>query len=290
MVWSREAASGVFDTPERRAELEARLKQVTNTIGDESVRRHYGQDMRERLAAFFDTGTGPSRNDRGRGFGRTGERGFRGEQGGRYGGNQRGGLAGRRYAVSERLTRSGLVRGHAQLPALRESVLTLTVVSHPRLLHDEFDEIVALEFDNRDLARLWTAVLELAGEESEPASEALAAALRQAGFGDLLDLVDQQVRNARIWTATAAAAPEDARDGFRQALALHKRTRALRWQKAELERDIAEATEAGDAESVPHLIRTLNEVQLEERRLENQEAIIDGFGVLSGRAKGAAGA
>ena len=74
MVWSREAVSGVFDTPERRAELEARLKQVTSTITDESVRRHYGQDMRERLNAFFDTGVGPSRNDRGRGF-RRGDRG-----------------------------------------------------------------------------------------------------------------------------------------------------------------------------------------------------------------------
>ena len=36
-------------------------------------------------------------------------------------------------------------------------------------------------------------------------------------------------------------------------------------------------------------MRTLHEVQLEISRLENQEAIIDGFGVLSGRAKGPAG-
>jgi DNA primase len=35
-------------------------------------------------------------------------------------------------------------------------------------------------------------------------------------------------------------------------------------------------------------LRTLQEVQHEVTRLENQEAIIEGFGVLSGRVKGPA--
>ena len=288
MVWSREAVSGVFDTPEQRAELEARLRQATNSITDESVRRHYGQEMRERLMAFFDTGAGPARNDRGRAHRRGDRGGYRGDHGGPAAAS-RGGLPGRRLPVSERLARSGLVRGHSQLPPLRESVLVLTVANHPRLLHDEFDEIAALEFDNRELSRAWTAMLGLAGEESAPEPEELAGPMRAAGFGELLDLLDRQIRNARIWPATSAAAFEDAREGFLQALALHKRTRALRWQKAELERDIADAAETGDEDAAPHLMRTLNEVQLEISRLENQEAIIDGFGVLSGRAKGPSG-
>jgi DNA primase len=61
----------------------------------------------------------------------------------------------------------------------------------------------------------------------------------------------------------------------------------LRFQKIELEREIAEATEAGD-ETIELLLRALAEVQFEILRMENQEAIIDGFGVLSGRVKGAA--
>ncbi len=44
-----------------------------------------------------------------------------------------------------------------------------------------------------------------------------------------------------------------------------------------------EATEAGDEEAALRLMRTLNEMQLEISRLESQEAIIDGFGVLSRR-------
>src|ERR1700721_4218166 len=39
-LWAREREAGAFDTPERRAALEARIGEATNTIGDESVRRY----------------------------------------------------------------------------------------------------------------------------------------------------------------------------------------------------------------------------------------------------------
>ena len=53
LVWSRETDAGVFDTPERRAALEARLGEIARQIGDDSVRRHYQQAFAERVAAFF---------------------------------------------------------------------------------------------------------------------------------------------------------------------------------------------------------------------------------------------
>ena len=62
----------------------------------------------------------------------------------------------------------------------------------------------------------------------------------------------------------------------------------LLWQRRELERELAEATEEGDGERVPQILRALQEVQMETKRMENQEAIIDGFGVMSGRVKGPA--
>jgi DNA primase len=51
----------------------------------------------------------------------------------------------------------------------------------------------------------------------------------------LIQALEQQIRNARLWIATEQAAMEDAREGYRQALAFHKRAKALRWQKIELE-------------------------------------------------------
>jgi DNA primase len=53
VLWARESEQGAFDTPERRAALEARIGEVTNTIGDESVRRYYRQDFSARLRQMF---------------------------------------------------------------------------------------------------------------------------------------------------------------------------------------------------------------------------------------------
>ena len=53
MLWARETESGSFDTPERRAALEARINELTATIGDESVRKYYRQDFEARLAQLF---------------------------------------------------------------------------------------------------------------------------------------------------------------------------------------------------------------------------------------------
>ncbi|CAN7386313.1 DNA primase [Rhizobium sp. LjRoot258] len=283
MIWSREINTGQFETPESKAELEARLKQLVAVIADENVRRHYQQDMRERLNGFFQPqfqSRGGERRSFDRGAGQGRGRGSEGPRGPRLSGG----------GISDRLARSGLVRGHQETPALRESVLALTVINHPALMQDEYDEIASIDYDNRELQRLWSVMLGAAAAVAGPhlTREYLLERMEEQGFGSLLQGLEQQIRNARLWIATAEAAMEDAREGYRQALAFHKRAKALRFQKIELEREIAEATEAGNGEVIDQLMRALQEVHFEGLRLENQEAIIDGFGVLSGRVKGAA--
>lgn len=286
MIWSRETSSVTFDTPEKRAQLESRLRQIVAVIADETVRRFYQQDMRDRLNGFFQP-----RFQQGGNAANTFRR--NGGAGGSGRGFQRGGQSGRGGAmsaasstISDRLAQSGLVKGYQTKPSLRESVLAITIVNHPELLLEEYDEIAAIDYENRDLQRLWSAVLTYAAESAADISRAgLVERLGQQEFEPLLKAMDQQVRNARLWTATEKAALEDAREGYVQALSLHKRTKSLLWQKRELEREIADAT---DNERGTLLVRALAEVQLEIGRMENQEAIIDGFGVMSGRVKGPA--
>jgi DNA primase len=283
MVWLRETSGTTFDTPEKRAELEARLKQITQVIADENVRRHYQQDVRDRLYAFFQA-AGPKvqqarrNNFQGRG------------QGQGRGGPPPPSTPSMSAPISDRLVRSGLVAGYRSLPSLRESALALTIVNHPALFFEEYDELAHIEFDNRDMQRFWQALMSVAGA-SGPAltRDELITALEVQGFETLLGNLDQQIRFARLWTASEHAAIEDAREGFRQALALSKRSRALVHQRRELEREIAEATETGmEVEESRRLMAALEHVQLEIVRLESQEALIDGFGVMSGRVKGPA--
>ncbi|MCM2291274.1 DNA primase [Allorhizobium sp. BGMRC 0089] len=286
MVWMKEVGQGRYETPEQRAELEARLKQVVGVIADENVRRHYQQNVRDRLYRYFQ-GAAFAGQAAGRGFERAGS--FRGGQRtGQKGGFARGGATAT-TAASDRLTRSGLVSRSYDQPSLRESVLALTVINHPQLMQEDYDEIAVIDYDNRDLQRLWPAVLTAVAESGARLTrEELFLRLETAGFGGLIKALDQQIRNARLWTATAVAALEDAREGYRQALSLSKRAKALKRQKAELEREIAEAIETEDAARIDGLMAVLQEVHLEIARMENQEAIIDGFGVMSGRVKGPA--
>src|SRR5262249_44176333 len=53
LLWLRETEGGGFETPERRAALEARLGAVIAAIGDESVRKHYRHHIGERLRGLF---------------------------------------------------------------------------------------------------------------------------------------------------------------------------------------------------------------------------------------------
>ncbi len=49
VLWSREAEAQPLDTPERKAALERRLAELTRAIADETLRRYYGEELRQRL-------------------------------------------------------------------------------------------------------------------------------------------------------------------------------------------------------------------------------------------------
>ena len=49
VLWQREWSASDWSTPERRAGLEKRLRQLVSEIQDQGVRSHYGQIIRERL-------------------------------------------------------------------------------------------------------------------------------------------------------------------------------------------------------------------------------------------------
>jgi DNA primase len=153
------------------------------------------------------------------------------------------------------------------------------------MLIDDFDILMELELENKELQRLWQIMQEACANGSRLTREEMMTYLTHRSMEPVIERLEKQMRELRLWQVMADAAPEDARDGFMQAFSLNQRTRSLKWQKNELERDIAVATEEGDENSVPALIAALQQVQEEVLRLESQEAIIDGFGVLSGRGR-----
>ncbi|WP_018183631.1 DNA primase [Kaistia granuli] len=267
MVWMRETDGGGFETPERRAALDARLRDIARSVADESIRHHYEQAFAERAREFFGYGQkGGNRQPRG-------ER----RQDGRGGA---GGGAGRPQRqpppiISESLKRSTTLSGRVQAP-LREVVLVMTMANHPNLAADHFDEFAQIELTNRELDSLRTQILEIAAEDPHIDGGGLRSRLLSARFGDLLDKLDLQLERCGNWQARADAADRDAADGWMQALTLHRKARTLHKELKDAE--AALATDPSDAN-----LAKMIDIQNQMANSDGTEALIEGFGISSGR-------
>jgi DNA primase len=102
-------------------------------------------------------------------------------------------------------------------------------------------------------------------------------AVGRAGLGAVLERAVLLVRKARLWPVLEDASLDDAREAFRQALHLQVSAGALH-----KELKAAEAALATDPTHENH--RHLVEIQAQLQAVQAQEALIDGFGVSSGRA------
>ncbi|MCB1489034.1 MAG: DNA primase, partial [Bauldia sp.] len=267
LIWTRETEAGVFDTPERRAALEARLREIARAIGDESVRRHYIQALDERLAAFFPAPE-PAQRGRRRDYPDRGFGGGRGDRGGapRFPA---------RIPVSDRLRQSGILSRQGA-PPLREAVLVMTMVDHPALLARHLDEFAHVEIGHRDLVGLRAELLEIVAADHDIDAAALRARLAQSRFAPLVERLDAQISACGLWLATAAASDDDAEKGWHQALTLHRRQRTLHKELKDAEAALAnDASEANFARLV--------DIQNQLANAEGMEALVEGFGASSGR-------
>jgi DNA primase len=267
MIWARETAGHVFETPERKAELERTLRDVTARIRDESVRFHYQQDMRERVKAFFGPAVERAQQNRRR------DR----QQGGPGSRPPRTGGAAARLPVSDSLTRSALVKRASGTMSLREAAIVVALVNHPALAEEYFEHAEFLELTHPDLKALHAALLDAMAHDAANSRADVVATLRKAGHGERLEQAVTLARRARLWPVLEEAALGDAREAFLQALHLQRSAGALH-------RELKAAEMALAAEPTDENFRHFVEVQSQLRDAQATEALIEGFGVQSGRA------
>lgn len=256
VLLTREVESAPLDTPERRAELEQRLRRLLAGIADETVRRHYRALADERLAELFKPVAAPARFER------------RAGQPGRF---VKAGPA----SASFSLRQSPLLgRREPPIPA-REATLLVAALNHPKLVHRHCERFGALELSSPPLDQLRRLVLHACTDDDlDPGTLRDAAAVR--GLGALLAGLEASVRARREWWAEAGAAEEDADTGFRHTLALHVKVHALH-------NDLRSAETALAQEPSEDHFRAFVEVQRSLRTAEGTEATIEGFGGASGR-------
>jgi DNA primase len=264
VLWTRETEAGRFDTPERRAGLEARLGQITAAIPD-SVRKYYRQDLEQRLRDLFAPAVDAYAGRR-EPRGRFPQRGSRGRQP----------PANNSPVASPRLSASSIVRGYRTALPPREALILLAVVNHPWLLESRAEELSELEFLHSDADRLRRALLDAGASHAIAAPETLRQALAALNIENILLRVEAAVTHAADWPVRPDAAAEDVQHWWAQVVTLHRKSRTLN-------RELKEAERALGDEPTEENLAWLRDVQNRLLAFEGTEAIIEGFGALSGR-------
>ena len=291
MIWSRELQGASLATPERRAALEARIRGLANNIGDEVVRRYYQQDLAERLQRAFAPEVG-------RGF--AGRGGYRGESGRRFaprpsGGAPRFAAAGRRgaagsaalsagpyQAASPQLAASPLLRGQRSAISRREALILQSLINHPWLLHDHLEEVAALEMAHPEAHKLRAAIIAAFANDHhhspDPSEQAdkMRADLEQGGFTEVLQRVERAITTAAVWGARAGAARDDVLATWHQLVALHRQWHSLLRELKDAELALGEQPSEAN-------LAWLRDVKARMAEADGTEALIEGFGELSGR-------
>ncbi len=124
LLWQREVEGGVFDSPERKAALDKKLRTAISTIRDPSIRGHYGQAIKDKRWKLFAPAA----------------------QNGRQKWQPKGKWKPRLDPV-QASTKSSLLAGGnaASTRHLRETVILATLVLHPQILEDFESALERLE-------------------------------------------------------------------------------------------------------------------------------------------------
>ncbi|HWV22159.1 MAG TPA: DNA primase [Devosia sp.] len=267
MLWSLETGGLVPEAPEERAALQARLRERANSIQDQTVRFHYQQAFDEKLKAFF----APIRQ------GRDGQRGGRSGYGksGAYGFPARGTP---RSVVSDTLRNSRLVRGGPGVEATpREATIIQTLVNHPALVEDKFEVLAALDCETPTAQKVLSDILALAVRHHDISAPDMQAALGARGHGPVLDRMAETLVRQGVWQVGSDTALTDAETGLSHALALHNK-------KVQLNRELKAAEAALGEDPSDETFERLRDIKNQITTVDGTEALIEGFGSLSGRA------
>ena len=294
VLWSREIEGGNFTTPERRAALEARIGELSNGIRDEVVRRYYRDDLAQRLQRSFAPETARG------GYGRGNYRGHAGGESGRrfaprgaapsgrFGGKAGGqGISptlarGPYQAASPQLATSPIMRGQRSAMSRREALILQSLINHPWLLHDHLEEVAALELAHPEANKLRAGIIAaFAGDHHHSPdvteqAEKMRADLDARGLSQILQRVERTITTSAVWGVQSGAARDDVLATWHQLVSLHRQWHSLLRELKDAELALGE--EPSDAN-----LAWLRDIKARLESLDGTEALIEGFGELSGR-------
>jgi DNA primase len=286
VLWMRETEAGGLGTPERRAALEARMNEVTATITDESVRRHYRSEFNARLRRLFDAERQPAarrpfvRRDPRPGGNWPQARGGAADRFRKTGAPGLGPMmvSGQPYVVaSAQMAMSPVHRGHRAAISRREALILQAVLNHPWLLHEHLEDLAGLDFSHPETEKVKACLIDIFSHDGAPDREAMRAELSARGLGALVARVEKAITTSSVWGVGPEAAPDDVLMTWNQLVALHRQWHSLIKELKDAEQALGQdPTEANNS--------WLQDVKARLSAMDGTEALIEGFGASSGRS------
>ncbi|WP_122074206.1 DNA primase [Pseudophaeobacter sp. EL27] len=166
LLWQRETEGKVFDSPERKASLDKALREKIKLIRDPSIRKHYGEDIKDLRWELF-RGNRPEGRDRdfdtgGSSDGWKGGNDWKPGRKGGFGDGARKPWKGQKVAPAPLAsTRSSLVAAadDAEIARAREAVVLAVVISTPEMVVEFEGNLERMHCADVDLGRLRDQVL-----------------------------------------------------------------------------------------------------------------------------------
>ena len=192
-------------------------------------------------------------------------------------------LAGGPYqASSPQLANSPIMRGQRSALSRREALILQTLINHPWLLHDHLEEVAALELAHPEAHKLRAGIIAAFANdhhhspEPDEQAEKMRADLEKSGLIQILQRVDRAITTQAVWGVQSGAAREDVLATWHQLVSLHRQWHSLL-------RELKDAEQALGDETSEANLAWLRDVKARMAEADGTEALIEGFGELSGR-------
>ncbi|MEQ9517864.1 MAG: toprim domain-containing protein, partial [Parvibaculum sp.] len=245
MVWDKEVAAGTWDTPERKAQLQARIGAVIREIADPTVQGFYRDAMKAKLEQLLR----PQRGSAGAGGGWQNQRAWNGQKS--WTGQRTGSFSGKKGRFGQnkdlflgnatpQLKQSPLARGGDVGAAKRERLLVLTLLNHPWLLDEHGEAFAFADFGDRELDKIRNEIIDIAALHVPLDREGLRGHLDKRGILDIARRLESGMSLKSETFAWPDAPNDEVEDAWLHLLHWHDRAGDLQNELKAAERALAE--------------------------------------------------
>ncbi|OAN70757.1 DNA primase [Jannaschia sp. EhC01] len=226
LLWRRETEGQVFDSPERRAALDGRLRATLQRITDQGLRRHYADAIAELRRALFRPSSQPWQPGGGRG---------KWQPKGKWKGR---GFAEAQAPLAATRARVGALNGET----LRTGLIVASCIRFPDLIDVFEPQLDRLPPRDPDHARLVAHLLRTATRDAATLLDEINASPLAPALESLLGLSHLAITPFLIGNGDAVRAEECLEEEFTKLAA----ARAIEEEMAEARHDMADVPDEGD--------------------------------------------